>query len=75
MFYYKCAIPALQQCNTEGSRMEQPHVFERVTLLRDDLIRWPAVLRELKSMVETSKIRIVDIRREDDRLTIVYRKL
>lgn len=55
--------------------MEQTHVFERVTLLRDDLVRWPAVLSDLKSMVETSKIRIVDIRREDDRLTIVYRKL
>jgi hypothetical protein len=49
--------------------------FEVITLSRTDLIEWPEILRELEKRILKSEIKVVDIRRRKDCLTIVLRKL
>ncbi|MBX6354025.1 MAG: hypothetical protein IRZ10_11935 [Thermoflavifilum sp.] len=49
--------------------------FEELTLSRADLTCWPERLLELERRLRASEIRIVDVRRRNDELTIVYRRL
>ncbi|MCL6626135.1 hypothetical protein [Alicyclobacillus shizuokensis] len=49
--------------------------FEYLTLSRSDLTRWPTVLSEVRDLVEQGYIKVVDIRRHQDHLLIVFRRL
>jgi hypothetical protein len=49
--------------------------FEYLTLSRSQLVEWPAVLAEIRSLVLNSRIKVVDIRRHQDHLIIVFRRL
>ncbi len=55
--------------------MEQTRVFETYTLSRSQLIEWPSILGQIRALVEQSEIKIVDIKRHEDRLTIIFRRL
>ncbi|MHB1627212.1 MAG: hypothetical protein ACYCVB_02370 [Bacilli bacterium] len=49
--------------------------FETCVLSRADLPEWPSVLRQFRTRVESSEIRIVDIKRYHDELIITFRNL
>lgn len=55
--------------------LDQSSVFETVTIAKDDVLLWPEFMRRVKTMVENSNIKVVDIRRQGDKLTITYRRL
>ena len=55
--------------------MEQTRVFETYTLSRSQLIEWPSILGQIRALVEQSEIKIVAIKRHEDRLTIIFRRL
>ncbi|GMA49536.1 hypothetical protein GCM10025857_08930 [Alicyclobacillus contaminans] len=55
--------------------MELTEEFEVYTLQREDLLRWPDVLRTLRQRMEQSEIKVVDVRRERSGLTLVFRRL
>lgn len=56
--------------------IESSEVFETVTVSRQEFLHSPTTLIEqLGSMVEASEIRIVDIKRQRDQLTITFRRL
>jgi hypothetical protein len=55
--------------------MEHSSVFETVILSRSDLVYWPVILNEIRGLVESSDIKVVDIQRDKEQLIIVYRKL
>jgi hypothetical protein len=54
--------------------MEYSSVFETVILSRSDLVCWPAMLNEIRGLVESSDIKVVDIQRNKEQLIIVFRK-
>lgn len=49
--------------------------FETVVLSRADLPEWPSLLRQFRTRMESSEIKIVDIRRRHDELIITFRNL
>lgn len=55
--------------------LEQSSVFETMTIAKDDGALWPEFLSRVRAMVESSRIKVVDIRRQGDKLTITYRKV
>lgn len=55
--------------------MHMSSVFETYTLSRDQLTEWPTALSKIRTQIEKSEIKIVDIRRDGNQLIIVYRKL
>jgi hypothetical protein len=55
--------------------VELSKVFETYTLYRSEFIDRRAMYAEIKSLVEKSEIKIVDIKRDKDHLTIVFRRL
>ncbi|GGI97726.1 hypothetical protein GCM10010885_04250 [Alicyclobacillus cellulosilyticus] len=55
--------------------MDRASVFETITLPRSVLVEWPSKLKEIRTLMERSEIKIVDIRRERDNLVIVFRRL
>ncbi|MCL6443327.1 MAG: hypothetical protein K6T83_07715 [Alicyclobacillus sp.] len=50
-------------------------VFETLTVSRAELAERPEVLKEVQQLFAQSKVKIVDIHRERDRLTIVFRRV
>jgi hypothetical protein len=54
--------------------VENFNVFETVILSRSDLIHWPAILNEIRSLVESSDIKVVDIQRDKEQLIVVFRR-
>lgn len=61
---------------TTSGDVESSEVFETVTVSRQQFMHSPGTLLEqLGAMVEASEIRIVDIKRQRDELTITFRRL
>jgi hypothetical protein len=57
-----------------GTTVENFNVFETVILSRSDLVHWPAILNEIRSLVESSDIKVVDIQRDKEQLIVVFRR-
>ncbi|QSO46171.1 hypothetical protein [Alicyclobacillus mengziensis] len=55
--------------------LQQSNVFETLTLAKDDVMEWSEFMNRVKTMVETSQIKVVDVKRHGDKLTITYRRL
>ncbi|MCL6442785.1 MAG: hypothetical protein K6T83_04885 [Alicyclobacillus sp.] len=55
--------------------MEQSHVFETFTVSRSELMDRPSVLSKIKSLLDRTDIKVVDVKRNHDELTIVFRRL
>ncbi|QSO52579.1 hypothetical protein JZ785_01080 [Alicyclobacillus curvatus] len=55
--------------------LQQSSVFETMTLAKEDVMQWAEFMNRVKAMVESSQIKVVDVKRHGDKLTITYRRL